>query len=177
VLQPQCQELFDTYNQRFFGGRLPPYRIILSDRYSSGMHGICRKKQREILLRTSLPDKELPRVLLHEMAHAAVPKSGHGKLWLAEMLRLAEMGAPTREDWETYQNPPKTARLREAAADAYDAGGGTDASWRVVRYQIGSMYGLTDDTGRAVSKSAARALRRCWKEFRKGRREFLSSIP
>ena len=88
MLQPQCQELFDTYNQRFFDGRLPPYRIILSDPYGSGMHGICRKKQREILLRTNLRDKELPLVLLHEMGHAAVPKSGHGKLWSAEMLRL-----------------------------------------------------------------------------------------
>jgi hypothetical protein len=158
--QQSPSELFEVYNQRFFGGRLPAYRIVLSDRFVTGSNGLCREKEREIHLGTGLWGMDLPRVLLHEMAHAAVARAGHRKQWLAEMLRLAEMGAPTREDWESYQNRARTAGLRDAAAESYDAGVETDVSWKVVRYQIGRRYGLTDDRGRPISKGAAKALGR-----------------
>lgn len=177
VTQQQCQELFDTYNQQYFGGRLPPYRIvssILNDDSTCRLDGECRKETLEIHLRTALQDSDVPIVLLHEMAHAA-SRSGHGKQWLAEMLRLAELGAPTRDDWNAYQGP--TIGIREFMADAYDAGAETetDVPWSVVRYEIGRRYGLTDDRGRSVSTPACKALRRCWKEFWKGRRDSLSS--
>ena len=178
MTQQQSQELFDTYNQLLFGGRLPPYRIVLSKLNNDGTcrtDGECRKKKREIHLSTSLQDTDLPQVLLHEMAHAAARRNGHGKQWLGEMLRLADMGAQTRDEWEAYQDPAKTTGLKEAAADSYDGGAGTDVPWSVVRCEIGKRYGLTDDRGRSVSKTAAKALRRCWREFWRGRRDFLSS--
>ena len=28
------QRLFDQYNRRFFGGRLPPYTVVISDRFT-----------------------------------------------------------------------------------------------------------------------------------------------
>jgi len=171
VTQQQCQELFEAYNQRFFGGRLPTYRIVLSDRFVAGPKGLCRKKEREIHLGTGLRGTDLPRLLLHEMAHAAfVARAGHGKQWLAEMLRLAEMGAPTREDWEIYQDRARTMGLREIAAEVYDAGVETDWPWRDMRLCLGRRYGLTDYRGQSESKSAANTLRRLRKEFLKGRR-------
>jgi len=117
---------------------------------------------------------DLKRALLHEMAHAAIARSGHGKRWLAEMLRLAEMGAPTREDWKAYQDPTRTIGPTQIAAEFYNLGAETDVPWSVVRYKIGRQYGLTDDRGRSLSKVAAKALRRCRREFWKGRRDFLS---
>ena len=173
VTQKQCQALFETYNQRFFGGRLPAYRIVLSDR-GPGFRGLWCKKEREIHLRMSLQGMDLRRTLLHEMAHAAVARAGHGKVWLAEMLRLAELGAPTREDWETYQDPARTTGSRDAASESYDAGVETDSSWKLVRYEIGRRYGWIDERGRSLSKNASKAMLRCWKEFRKGRRRALS---
>jgi hypothetical protein len=173
VTQQQCQELFDIYNQQFFGGRLPAYRIIFSKLNDDGTcrtDGECRKKKREIHLRTGLQDSHLPIVLLHEMAHAA-SRSGHGKQWSSEMLRLAKLGAPTGDDWNAYQGP--TIGIRDAMDEAYEGGATSDWPWVNVRYQIGTQYGLTDDRGRSVSKRAAKILRRCWKEFRKGR-DFLS---
>ena len=32
MTEQQCQKLFETYNRRFFGGNLPAYRVLLSDR-------------------------------------------------------------------------------------------------------------------------------------------------
>jgi hypothetical protein len=72
--------------------RLPQYRVVVSDEFGLGSHGLCRNKQRRIHIGTSLRGKELSKVLLHEMAHAAVPRSGHGRAWVAEMRRLADRG-------------------------------------------------------------------------------------
>jgi hypothetical protein len=173
VTQKQCQAFFETYNQRFFGGRLPAYRIVLTDR-GPGFRGLWCKKEREIHLRMSLQGMDLRRTLLHEMAHASVRRGGHGKVWLAEMLRLAELGAPTREDWQDFQDKARTTGLRDAASEAYQAGLEGEFSWGTVRNNIGMQYGWIDERGRSLSKSASKAMLRCWKEFRKGRRRALS---
>ena len=89
--------LFQKLNQQYFEGRLPEYRIVLSESLGSGC-GRCDKKKREIHLNAMLLGDELTKVLIHEMAHAAVPRAGHGTAWLAEMQRLANMGAPTRAE-------------------------------------------------------------------------------
>jgi hypothetical protein len=169
VTEQQCQELFETYNQKFFGGRLPAYRIVRSSRYVTGFNAKCRKKEREIHLGTELQGTEFKKCLLHEMAHAAT-NVGHGQRWLAEMHRLAEMGASTRNDWKDYQDPAKRVGTREIAAEVYDAGVETDLPWRDVRSRLGRDYNLTDDRGRSESRGAANLLRRFRKEFSKGRR-------
>src|SRR6184192_574006 len=104
----QFQELFQKFNNEYFNGRLPRYRIVLTDDCALGSYGLCRKKEREIHLAASLSGKELDKTLLHEMAHAAVPRRGHGRGWLAEMRRLANLGAPTNDDWEAYQDRRRT---------------------------------------------------------------------
>ncbi len=171
MTQRQCQELFEIYNRRFFKGRLPAYRIVFGNRYGTGngFHGFCRKKEREIYLGPLLRGMELKKVLLHEMAHAAT-SGAHGKQWLDEMLRLAEMGAPTREDWKAYQDTAQTVGPRNIAAECYDAGVETDLSWRSLRSRVGRELGLIDDRGRSVSTGASNTLRLCRKEFSKGRR-------
>jgi SprT-like family len=91
----QCQALFESYNRCFFGGLLPAYRVLLSDRFGTGLHGICRIRQRKIHLGTELRGAELKEKLIHEMAHAAAGR-GHGKLWKAEMHRLRGLGCYSR---------------------------------------------------------------------------------
>jgi hypothetical protein len=171
VTQRQRQELFEIYNRRFFEGRLPAYRIVVGNRYGTGngLHGFCRKKEREIHLDPRLRGVELKKVLLHEMAHAAT-RGTHGKQWLAEMFRLAEMGAPTREDWKAYQDQAQTLGPKNIAAECYDAGVETDLSWSSVRSRCGRENGLIDDRGRSVSTGASNTLLLCGKEFSKGRR-------
>ena len=51
--EQQAQQLFDTYNRRFFTGRLPAYRVLLSNRFSTGLRGMCWLERREIQVRTS----------------------------------------------------------------------------------------------------------------------------
>jgi hypothetical protein len=169
VTEQECQKLFQTYNLQFFSGRLPAYRIIRSNRYVKGANAMCRKKQREIHLGAELQGITLKKCLLHEMAHAAT-NVGHGKLWLTEMHRLAEMGAPTREELNDYKDPAKRVGTREIAAEVYDAGFETDLPWRDVRSRFGREYNLIDDRGRSESKGAANLLKRFRKEFWKGRR-------
>ena len=166
----QCQRLFDAYNVRFFAGRLPRYRILRTDKYGRGEHGLCRKKQREIHLGTGLKGAKLKEVLLHEMAHAAT-RGTHGKPWLAEMLRLAKMGAPTRKDWESYRDPAQTLPFAAIECECYDGGLETDLPWSKFRPCVGQEYGLTDSRGRAESAGTAELLRRLRKEFVKGRRD------
>lgn len=115
----QCQALFDSYNRRFFGGRLPAYRVLLSGRFGTGMHGMCRRKEREIRLGTELRGAELRKRLIHEMAHAAA-NIGHGKLWKDEMHRLRRLGA-TREDPDAYGDPAQMvsrSKSRRASSTA-----------------------------------------------------------
>jgi len=166
----QLQRLFERYNAKYFGGRLPAYQVLQSDLYGKGDHGLCRKKQREIHLGTDLKGMKLRRVLLHEMAHAAA-NGGHGKAWQNEMLRLAEIGAPTRGDLREYQDPNRIWTWAAIKGEVYDAGLLTDIPWNSLRPQIGLDYGQTDARGRSESKGAARRMRELRVEFIKGRRE------
>jgi len=168
---PNAQTLFHKLNTQYFNGQLPHYRVVTSDEFGSGPHGLCRKREREIHIGTSLCGKELTKVLLHEMAHAAVPTRGHGRAWLAEMQRLADMGAPTREDVEAYQNPARTISKKDIKSEAYDTGCEWDISWAKARPIIGHKYGLTDVHGRSQSKGAAKLMQELRRQFCKGRRD------
>lgn len=129
-----AQEQFDKFNQTYWGGRLPRYRVIVSTRY--GGQGMCLKDARRIWLTPGL-NGSLEKVLLHEMCHAAA--SGyHGEKWLAEMLRLAELGAPTRGDWEMYQDP-RTVYVKDEILSQFEQAGQDNPTllWSVVRQDIG----------------------------------------
>src|SRR5437762_6792559 len=91
----RLRSLFDLYNQQYFAGRLPRYKVALSDRYK---HSRCFKGERKIYIN---PDGEISDDLLHEMVHAAIGY-GHGKLFLMEVKRLVELGAPLQKDLNGY---------------------------------------------------------------------------
>lgn len=91
--EPALQSLFEQLNREFFGGRIPPYRIIYGQPPGGprGCSGHCDPGTRIIYVEPSPPTPEgLRRVLLHEMAH--VGSLGHGKRFQAKLLRLARAG-------------------------------------------------------------------------------------
>src|SRR5215471_17966417 len=92
----ELRRLFREYNARYFGGRLPDYRLRSVEGITRlGEAGECNRRQRVIRILRSLDDDDSRNCLLHEMAHAATT-SGHGKRWKAEMIRLRRAGAPLR---------------------------------------------------------------------------------
>jgi SprT-like family len=92
------QRLFERFNQKYFGNRMPAYRVAQSD--SCGSIGVCRKKQRAIHLSAGLRDSLVRTTLLHEMAHAATSPR-HGPVWQKEMRRLIRLLRPPKA---TYRN-------------------------------------------------------------------------
>jgi hypothetical protein len=166
-----AQKLFQELNHQYFKGQLPEYEIVLREDLRAGC-GKCDKKRRQLHLAKvtdNVSDERLPQLLLHEMAHAAVPRKEHGKAWLAEMKRLADMGAPTLEDWEAYQDRKRTITNRDIEAEAFDMGAEWPIPWAEARLDIGPKYGLTDAHGRSVSKRAAKFMQKLRKQFYKGR--------
>jgi SprT-like family len=81
------EALFDRYNRKYFGGRLPKYAIDVSGRY---IRGCCMRRKRVIYLPARAGVRGL---LMHEMCHAAAGNR-HGDAWMAEMRRVRALGAP-----------------------------------------------------------------------------------
>ncbi|MGA3316613.1 MAG: SprT-like domain-containing protein [Candidatus Korobacteraceae bacterium] len=91
----QLRIQFQQFNQQYFGGRLPPYRIrVVKHMTWSPGSGHCNKKRRLIEMKAGCSDEETLGTLLHEMAHAAASGIPHGMPWKKEMIRLREAGAP-----------------------------------------------------------------------------------
>jgi len=163
--------MFERWNTKYFSGRLPHYRIIISNKFGGG--GLCRKKRREIYLGEQFVGSGSQKIyfkttLLHEMGHAAT-RGGHGKAWMAEMLRLAKMGAPTKSEYLDYQK--LCIRPSDVLGQFYQVGlEYPDAEWKTVRRNIGNSYGLCDDKGNAESESAGKFLRRGFGKFVAGKR-------
>jgi SprT-like family len=166
----EAEQLFSKFNERYFDGRLPSYRIVFINDPRVGLHGECLKSKREIHLSASLSGEQLTKTLLHEMAHAAVPRPGHCKGWLAEMRRLANLGAPTNEDWEAYQDRRRTITPKDMKSEAFEVGCECARTWAVVRPQFGLRFGLTDAHGRAHSKTAAKVMQSLRRQFSRGQR-------
>ncbi len=80
---------FDEFNRLCFEGRLPKYRVILSNlsNMPPSAHGQCDGDSQTILLSKGLSETELKVTLLHEMCHIGCV--GHGKRFLNKLTRLA----------------------------------------------------------------------------------------
>ena len=104
----QLRAFFLDFNERYWGGRLPPHHIRCVDHITRlGESGDWNPRRRIIRIERGLDDGDAISCLLHEMAHAAT--SGvHGMKWKAEMIRLREAGAPlvgpdsrvSLDDWD-----------------------------------------------------------------------------
>jgi hypothetical protein len=108
---PRLSQYFDRlyrkFNDEYFAGRLPEYRVrVVFDLHAfanepmykgSVSSGLIRFQERCIYLRYS-QTLSLEGTLIHEMAHAATD-GDHDNEWLTEMRRLKSAGAPV-PDWD-----------------------------------------------------------------------------
>ncbi len=156
------QNMFAEYNQLYFGGRLPQYKVLLTIDHSR-----CERRKRRIYINPDGEDVSV--ILLHEMVHAAVG-SGHGKKWLDEVRRLIELGAPLQEELQRYSTGI-VATSKHLLDEFFDAGmdAPPDWTWPEIRRYLGYRSGITDKHGSARSRRLSRFLRRARSEFSRGR--------
>jgi hypothetical protein len=155
------QSLFSEYNQRYFGGRLPRYKVLLTNDHSR-----WEGRKRKIYINPE--NEDISVILLHEMVHAAVGR-GHGKIFRDEVRRLVELGAPLQEELKKYA-PENQITLKQLLGEFFDASQASlDWTWPEVRRHMGYMWGITDKNGRAKSRRLSRFLRRAHREWSRGR--------
>jgi hypothetical protein len=126
--------VFDAFNCRFWRGRLPRVPIVLlAEREGplavaeAGWLRLGFATPDAIYLAASAYEPE--RILLHEMAHLAVPdEPGHGPRFRAELQRIAQVGSDDAEvevwlltgdgvwsdGWEGETAPGRWQRYQEA---------------------------------------------------------------
>ena len=97
------RRLFGMFNQKYFGGGLPTYRLR-SVRHMTwlGESGRCLRRRRLIEIQRALDTETATSCLLHEMAHAST-NDCHAAAWKAEMMRLKREGAPLSGDDATVE--------------------------------------------------------------------------
>src|SRR5260370_13338810 len=156
------QDLFDQYNKRYWRGRLPRYKVLVTDKYTGGR---CEKRQRMIYINPSTP-AVVSRTLLHEMAHAAVRGNGHNKVWLDEVKRIVRLGAPLEQELARYA-PENAIHPAQILAEFYDAGCEAEdtVTCRQLRRSLGYEYGSLDKEGRAADEYSARFLEQARREW------------
>jgi hypothetical protein len=155
------QSLFTEYNQKYFGGRLQRYQVLLT---SDTSH--CERRKRRIYVNPDIGDVSV--ILLHEMVHAAVG-TGHGKVWLDEGKRLVGLGAPFHEELERCA-PENQVTLRQLRPEFFDAGHQSPGwTWPEVRCYLGHKWSITDKQGHAKSRRLSRFLRGARREWSRGR--------
>jgi hypothetical protein len=93
MTNPEIRQLYKKFNAKYFGNRLPHYRVVLVNRITNlGEDGHLNRKQRLIRIQKGLSRNETISTLLHEMVHAATTEV-HGKPFIRELRRLRGAGA------------------------------------------------------------------------------------
>jgi hypothetical protein len=98
----RLQRLFGHYNRRFWRKRLPIVHIRICE--LDGNQGEFDRKKREIRIdmRSYASDRQIRATLLHEMAHLASRKAGHGaEFWYQIELLLRQKALITVDSPET----------------------------------------------------------------------------
>lgn len=94
--EPRLNLLFRRFNARFWDGKLPAYEVVIGELGREYL-AECDATNCRITFDpdTILKDEQsVLRIMLHEMAHAAVPEcADHGSPWQAEMSRLIGLTA------------------------------------------------------------------------------------
>ncbi len=98
--------LYAHYNHAYFGDRLRPFRIVVTDEFGDARfstRGRYEKATRTIWMYVldRMWTEGLRLTLIHEMVHVLVGNGWHGKQFRAEIHRIAEMGHQDAayEDW------------------------------------------------------------------------------
>jgi len=95
--EKRLRRLFNHYNQRFWGGRLPSYSVRLVSDKSISWVGECKRADRCISINhTFQSPAEIRSTLLHEMCHAAASRLGHGHEFWEQVESLLHQHAPFR---------------------------------------------------------------------------------
>jgi len=92
------RRLFERYNRRFWGGKLPGYGVRVGKVSKAGpFQAYCDRRKKEITIDVPGMDRDTDRAvreqLLHEMCHAAVGGQ-HDDKFYAEIDRLRRLEAP-----------------------------------------------------------------------------------
>ena len=156
------QQLFHDFNDRYFAGRLPDYRVRvvrqMSCQHQGSLHhfdGECRRRERAITLagqtvlggaRLTHTEEDMRQILIHEMAHAAT-NDYHGLKWRGEMRRLAQLGAPVQADDLGKPMTPSQKWLESAFDDTLT---NSDDYATLTLRQALVRIGLVDDAPRRL---------------------------
>jgi len=92
--EERLRRLFEHYNRKYWHGRIQ-FQIVIGT--CEAAMGWCELKNRLITIDVERhqTDREVRSTLLHEMAHAASPKSrGHDVKFFAQLEKLLSRGAP-----------------------------------------------------------------------------------
>jgi hypothetical protein len=100
------QQLFATFNAKYFGGRLDGFTVLAvyhaggaSNEPPSGWVDFIN---REIQIALTEYGEAMPSMLLHHMAHAStVTLDDTEEAWITEMQRLGQAGAPVEIEGST----------------------------------------------------------------------------
>ncbi len=166
--QVNLAQLYREFNQQFWNGRLPEYRVMFHS-LSGNVPGECLTDRRLIRIDPSLKSKPdaLRRVFLHEMCHVGTG-TGHGKKFQAALMRLAKQG----EDWakaeaEQVQGRPSwNDQMRHLKYDLIDIAtlsAGRYPPFRQVAKILAFLYGQTP----ASFLRAVPWLKASWQKARK----------
>jgi hypothetical protein len=109
--------LYAHYNHAYFGDRLPPFRIVVTDDFGDvrfSTRGRYEKATRTIWMYVldRIWTEGLRLTLIHEMVHVSIGNGWHGKRFRAEIHRIAEMGNEDAayEDWTLDPGASRTFR-------------------------------------------------------------------
>ena len=97
--EKRFKKLFDRYNRIYWHGRIPSY--VIKIRARAEFMGLCDRSNRTIYvnIHSHHSDKEIRHTLLHEMAHAAASRDGHGHEFFAQLENLLRKGAQMKVGW------------------------------------------------------------------------------
>ena len=127
MTEREVARLFHAFNARYFGNRLPPYRVLFRwNRAGPDVveEGCCYRKRRLILLCPGMrrSRREVSFMLLHEMVHAATGDYHGGRFW-REFKRLAEEGAPLGRGFKVHTQHLPTRELTRSHRRGTGKGG------------------------------------------------------
>ncbi len=115
-MRTEASRLFDRFNKKYWGNRLPRYRVIRRTNIARDYLGLCNNQTKTILLEKDLAGEDLRLTLLHEMCHIG-SGSGyqHGPRFLRKLRRLVRLGEKKliEEDIERYDETADARYIEE----------------------------------------------------------------
>jgi SprT-like family len=106
--QRRLEILFQEYNAQYFNGRLKNWGVAIGSLDKHKAIGLCESAWKQLHIDTdriqiaaessASADDEVRSTLLHEMAHAAARRMGHGYEFWEQIEKLLRQGAPVTLD-------------------------------------------------------------------------------